>query len=102
MSYCEPKLTPRQREAVQQGLLPFMLRFGGRAWIRVGEAANEFRLSPKFFYERLDLDVFEKIAAGKSYVLSTRSVLLWALVNSNFDHAGHEEILRDYVLDGVG
>jgi hypothetical protein len=97
-----PQLTAKQLAAVEQGLFPFMLRFGNRAWVRVRDAASELGLSEDFFRSLIDLGELECIAAGakgdrKTYTIATRSLILWMLRHSNIDPAEHLELVRDFL-----
>lgn len=101
-AYSDPKLTQRQRDMIAQGLLPFMLRFGGKAHVFADEIHKETGLSTDFFYDLAQLgklEVIEARAKGKrpTYVFTTRSVILWMLNHSNLDPASFAEHFRDLV-----
>jgi hypothetical protein len=100
-SYAAPDLTPRQRELLNQGRLPFLLRFGGRTHVNASEISKETGLSPDLFYDLVQigkLEVIKASAKGKSdrktYVFTTRSVILWMLSNSNLDETTFAEDFR--------
>ncbi len=100
--YASPDLTRRQRELLDQGFLPFMLRFGGKANVRADEISAETGLSTDFFYDLGQLGKLEIIKAKAkgerpTYVFSTRSVILWMLTNSNLDEVNFAEHFRDLV-----
>jgi hypothetical protein len=98
-------LTPAQQAALDQRMLPFMLRFGGRANVRVQEVANELRMSPDFIRDLVECGELEFIAArsgkgktdGRTYVILTRSVILWMLRNSNVSPDVWREDVRQLI-----
>ena len=103
MTYAEPKLTARQQQLVQQGMLPFMLRFGGRPMVRAHEIAAETGLSRDLFYDLAELGELEVLRAGtrgtsdKRIVFTTRSVLLWMLTQSNVEAHDWESVLTQWL-----
>jgi hypothetical protein len=101
-TYRTPALTPGQHRALDQGLLPFMLKFGGRAKVSVREAASELRLSEDFIRDLCQVGELEYIRAGakgeaKKYIILTRSLILWCLKNSNVNGDDLHESLRQLV-----
>ena len=102
MNYTAPKLTPRQQALVDGGLLPFMLRFGGRTTVRIDEVAKEISMSPDFLRDLVTIGAVEYVAAKAkgerpTYILTTRSVLLWLLANSNVDAAEWEDTVAQWL-----
>lgn len=101
-AYREPKLTPAQQAALDQGLLPFMLRYGGRDKVRVSEAAAELRLSRDFICDLVttgQVEAIEATAKGDrpTYIITARSLILWALAHSNVDAQTWTDTVRDFV-----
>jgi hypothetical protein len=99
-----PRLTPSQQQALDQRMLPFMLRFGGRHNVRVQEVADELRLSDDFIRDLVENQELEYVAAKSAkggsrntYVILTRSVILWMLKNSNVSVDVWREDVRQLV-----
>lgn len=106
-AYSAPKLTTAQQAALDQGLLPFMLRFGGRDKVRVSEAAAELRMSPDFICDLCKTGAVECIEASAkatkgrqqqvTYIITVRSLILWMLTHSNIDALTWTDTVRDFV-----